>query len=111
MSPGSPCVGLSSTPWLPLPTGDDGDDEPEAVEEELRGPLNVCSGRGTTLRQLLAMGSELTGHSLEVRVNPAFVRENEVHKLVGGRSALERAIGPVAPIPLRETLSWMLGAR
>lgn len=85
--------------------------EAEAVEGELRGPLNVCSGRGTTLRQLLAMGSELTGHSLEVRVNPAFVRENEVHKLVGGRSALERAIGPVAPVPLRETLSWMLGAR
>ena len=74
------------------------------------GPLNVCSGTGTTLRQLVALGAELTGHTLEVQVNPAFVRDNEVRKLVGARGALERVIGPVHPIPLRDTLRWMLDA-
>lgn len=74
------------------------------------GPLNVCSGTGTTLRQLVALGAELTGHALEVQVNPAFVRDNEVRKLVGARGALERVIGPVRPIPLRDTLRWMLTA-
>ncbi len=72
--------------------------------------LNVCSGHGTTLREVLAMCSELTGHPLEVRVNPAFVRPNEVRRLVGNCSALEAAIGPVRRVALRETLEWMLGA-
>lgn len=72
--------------------------------------FNVCSGRGFTLQQVLNLASELSGHRPEVRVNPAFVRANEVKTLVGSKAALEAAIGPVEPIPLRETLKWMLEA-
>jgi nucleoside-diphosphate-sugar epimerase len=70
--------------------------------------FNVCSGQGYTLREVLSMVTELAGYAPEIRVNPAFVRANEVKKLVGSRQALEGAIGPVDPIPLRETLRWML---
>ena len=72
--------------------------------------FNVCSGRGYTLRQVLEMVTELAGYAPEIRVNPAFVRANEVKKLVGSRAALEQAIGQVDPIPLRDTLRWMLEA-
>ncbi len=69
---------------------------------------NVCSGRGYTLREVLRLGGEIAGHVPEIRVNPAFVRANEVKKLVGSKLALERLVGPITPIALQETLRWML---
>lgn len=70
--------------------------------------FNVCSGVGYSLQQVLELMRELSGFSPEIRVNPAFVRANEVKKLVGSKVALERAIGPVQLRPLKETLQWML---
>ena len=70
--------------------------------------FNVCSGVGHTLRAVLQMAADITGHMPQVRVNPAFVRANEVQKLVGSRAALERAIGAVAGPALHDTLRWML---
>ena len=43
-----------------------------------------------------------------VRVNPAFVRANEVRTLSGSAAKLESAIGPLESIPLENTLRWML---
>lgn len=77
---------------------------PEAVG----GIFNVCSGKGHTLQQVLQMVSEITGHALDVKINPAFVRSNEVKTLVGSRQELERVIGPVNSIPLYDTLRWMI---
>jgi GDP-6-deoxy-D-talose 4-dehydrogenase len=74
------------------------------------GPFNVCSGVGYALRDVLTTAQKLTGFMPEVRVNPAFVRANEVMKLVGSRASLEAAIGPVQGPSLKETLQWMLQA-
>ncbi|WP_434661779.1 GDP-mannose 4,6-dehydratase [Paraburkholderia sp. A3BS-1L] len=71
--------------------------------------FNVCSGIGYSLEEVLAMVTEISGHQLEVRVNPAFVRGNEVHKLIGDNSRLRNSIGDVSRIALPDTLSWMLG--
>ena len=54
------------------------------------------------------MVRKLSSHNFEVRVNPAFVRANEVKKLVGSSQRLLDAVGAVPVIPLRETLRWML---
>ena len=70
--------------------------------------FNICSGTGHALRSVLQMAVEISGHNPEILINPAFVRANEVKKLVGSRAALESAIGPVAGPSLRETLQWML---
>ncbi|MEG3002866.1 MAG: NAD-dependent epimerase/dehydratase family protein, partial [Comamonas sp.] len=40
--------------------------------------FNVCSGQAWSLNDVLAMVREISGHDFEVRVNPAFVRQNEV---------------------------------
>lgn len=72
--------------------------------------LNICSGQATSLRDVLQMAGEIAGFSPQVRVNPAFVRSNEVRRLVGSKARLEACIGPVSGPPLRETLAWMLEA-
>jgi nucleoside-diphosphate-sugar epimerase len=74
------------------------------------GTFNVCSGQGHSLQEVLALARQLAGHDIEVRVNPAFVRSNEVHTLIGSRTRLDAAIGAVPPIPLADTLRWMLEA-
>lgn len=72
--------------------------------------FNVCSGRAHALTEVLSMAEEITGHALDVRVNPAFVRANEVHRLRGSNERLRRVIPGWKSRPLRETLSWMLGS-
>ena len=71
--------------------------------------FNVCSGRGYTLRQVIELMTDITGHPIEVRVNPAFVRANEVKRLVGSPEKLRQWIGEPSHYELRETLQWMLG--
>ena len=81
------------------------------LESGIHGDVfNVCSGQGHSLLDVLQMMREISGHDLNVRVNPAFVRANEVHRLVGSSEKLDLAIGKVADIPLRETLTWMLNS-
>ncbi|MBC7605288.1 MAG: GDP-mannose 4,6-dehydratase [Ramlibacter sp.] len=70
--------------------------------------VNVCSGEVFSIREVLDMTAELTGHPMDVTVNQAFVRTNELRELRGNRSLLESLVGPVAPKPFRETLAWML---
>jgi nucleoside-diphosphate-sugar epimerase len=70
---------------------------------------NICTGRGVSLSHVVGLLRDLTGHHPEVRVNPAFVREHEVHRLCGDPSRLARAIGPLDAPQLTDTLRWMLG--
>ena len=70
--------------------------------------VNLCSGRAYSLQDVLDLAQTLSGHSLEVRVNPAFVRPNEVHTLTGDKTKLTSLIGDWDTIPLRQTLEWML---
>ncbi len=73
------------------------------------GPFNICSGVGHTLNSILELLQKITGQHPEIRVNPAFVRPNEVHKLLGSPLRLETCIGPLRPLGLEQTLHWMLG--
>ena len=72
--------------------------------------VNVCSGNSYALHQVLAIAEKISGHSIEVRVNPLFVRTNEVKALCGDVSFLESLIGETKLPALEETLSWMLAA-
>jgi nucleoside-diphosphate-sugar epimerase len=72
--------------------------------------FNVCSGQAHSLQDVLKMAREISGHAFDVRVNPAFVRANEVKILIGDRAKLDSIIGPVVRKSLGETLHWMLAA-
>lgn len=79
------------------------------LESGLSGEtFNICSGQGHSLLEVLQIMRELTNHHPEIRVNPNFVRANEVHRLVGSHTKLDNAIGAVPNIALRDTLKWML---
>lgn len=69
--------------------------------------VNVGSGQVVSLREVLDMMSVISGHEIEVRVNPEFVRANEVKRLQGDVSRLKELVGGYQPIPLMETLEWM----
>jgi nucleoside-diphosphate-sugar epimerase len=68
--------------------------------------LNVCSGVGHSLREVLDMMSEIAGRQIEVRVNPAFVRSNDVARLVGSHSRLAASTGWRPHYTLQQTLAW-----
>lgn len=70
--------------------------------------VNLCSGVGTSVEQLVSLLSELTGHELAVTINPAFVRKNETWRIVGDNRKVLGLTGTRLRYALRETLSWML---
>jgi nucleoside-diphosphate-sugar epimerase len=72
--------------------------------------FNVCSGRAHSLAEVMGMMAEIAGYRIEVAVNPDFVRANEVLTLAGSNARLAGVIGPLAPVPLAETLRWMYHA-
>lgn len=72
---------------------------------------NVCTGQTYTLQNVLDLLKAITGHTLDVQVNPAFVRANEVHRLCGNPAKLQACVGPTSPIALADTLRAMLAAQ
>lgn len=72
--------------------------------------VNVCSGKSYSLREILAICQAITGYELQIEVNPAFVRANEVKTLCGDNSHLRALLGTWDTPPLEETLRWMLMA-
>lgn len=71
---------------------------------------NVCSGHVVSLRQVLDLMVEVSGWQPEVQVNPAFVRANEIHTLVGSSKKLASCIGPLPDGNLKSLLVWMCRA-
>lgn len=72
------------------------------------GVFNVCSGKAHALSEVLAIVEGISGHHMSVKVNPAFVRANDIRCLQGDRSRLEAVIGQLAIPSLEDTLVWML---
>lgn len=68
---------------------------------------NVCSGKEYSLDQIIGMMRELSGRDIEVRVNPSFVRANEIKSLRGENAHLRSRVGELPEFNLKETLRWM----
>jgi nucleoside-diphosphate-sugar epimerase len=75
-----------------------------------QGAYNVCTGVTYDFNTVLRTLQELTGHLIEVEVDPALVRANEVHRLCGNPARLRGAIGELPPHSLKDTLAWMLAS-
>ncbi|MHB8784899.1 MAG: NAD-dependent epimerase/dehydratase family protein [Thauera sp.] len=73
---------------------------------------NVCSGRPYALQLVIDTLADLSGHALEAKVNPAFVRANEVHRLCGNPGKLHtlcaQAHVKLKQPSLSDMLAWML---
>ncbi len=72
--------------------------------------VNICSGTGRSLRSIIEHCSRATGHEVEIKVKPAFVRSQEIRELTGSDRRLAGLIYSGTRRPLDKTLDWMLGA-
>jgi GDP-6-deoxy-D-talose 4-dehydrogenase len=81
------------------------------IEDAPAGEIfNICSGVAYSLAEVLAMMAKIAGYTIEVTVNPAFTRPNEVKRLVGSPKKLHDLVGHIETIPLPKTLDWMYRA-
>jgi GDP-6-deoxy-D-talose 4-dehydrogenase len=72
--------------------------------------VNLCSGRPLALLDIIKMMNEIAGYEIEVRVNPKFVRKNEVPRLTGSPVKLRRLVDLPPPRPFTDTLRHMYEA-
>ena len=69
--------------------------------------VNICSGRAIALLDIIAMMKEIAGYEIKVKINPDFVRENEVSRLVGSVANLRSLVDIPPPRPFAQTLRRM----
>lgn len=87
------------------------------VEDHVRGYLaclanpthgkrafNLCTGRGTSIRELAELAAKITGFQGEIRWNAAPPRPLAVARIVGDPSAAERSLGWRAKTTLEDGL-------
>lgn len=70
--------------------------------------INVGSGQVYSLREIIVLAEEITGHHLNISVNPAFVRANDVRHLGADTGLLQSIVGEIEQISLKATLQWMI---
>jgi GDP-6-deoxy-D-talose 4-dehydrogenase len=73
--------------------------------------VNICSGAGRSIRSIVTALEGITGHSIEIRVNPQFVRVGEPRQMVGSTARLHGLVGAPPDIPFESTLRDMLSAQ
>lgn len=90
-------LGLLEAPWQPEHSGE---------------IVNVCSGIATPLNDIITHMNQLAGYEIAVKVNPAFVRANEIKSLRGSSERLKARLGhPRTLTPLANTLRDMYRAQ
>jgi nucleoside-diphosphate-sugar epimerase len=53
---------------------------------------NVCSGQAKSLKNVVDTLSKITGHKIQINVNPDFIRANEVHRMCGDSTKLQNLL-------------------
>ncbi|MEM1190964.1 MAG: GDP-mannose 4,6-dehydratase [Pseudomonadota bacterium] len=72
--------------------------------------VNLCSGRATSIRQLIETLESISGHRLIIRSSNELRRSGDIDTLYGQPNAFVLESGRDQRIPLESTLTWMLGA-
>ena len=69
--------------------------------------FNICSGAATSLSSIIATLANISNHEIEIKINPAFVRENEIKSLQGSNEKLKKYTNWHAKVSLEEILHEM----
>lgn len=69
---------------------------------------NIATGTLSSIHDIMDILQSLTGHTIDIRVNPAFLRAGDVPVLGGDTTHLCHLAPEWTPIALRDTLAWML---
>lgn len=74
------------------------------VESEI---FNVSSGNVYQLKEIINLMNEIAGYEINVRVNPEFVRPNEIKTLCGNNSKLKSLVNYKSTYSMKDTLHDM----
>ncbi len=66
--------------------------------------VNIASNRGIKLLDIIDSMNEIAGYKIEVKVNPAFVRKDEIKSLTGSSEKLFDIIGVIAQKSFEDTI-------
>jgi len=83
-------------------------DYADLVDAGIADTVNLCSGTAYSIREVLAMATAITGHVVDVRTNPTFVRAGDILHLTGNNAKLRGLAPKTWRRPFEETLRWML---
>ncbi len=72
--------------------------------------VNLASNRGIKLLEVIEMMQEIAGYKIEVKINPKFVRKDEIKSLTGSNEKLFGLIGEVVQRDFKLTLKDMFEA-
>ena len=65
---------------------------------------NVCTGRGTSIEEIIAMMQEMLGTHATLECDDQLIRPSDNRTIIGSNAKLTAATGWAAEIPLRESL-------
>ena len=68
---------------------------------------NLCTFAGASLFNVIRLLEQITGYKIKVTVNPAFVRPNEVKRLVVSTAKLKRMRGGIEVMDFKKNLTTM----
>ena len=69
--------------------------------------LNLCTSNGIKLLDVIETMNEIANYEIKVKINPQFVRENEIIKIVGSTKKLFSFVKPEKIYTIEETLKKM----
>lgn len=69
--------------------------------------VNIATGKVFSIDDIIERLTALSGHHIEIRINPDFVRKNDVEVLGGDPSLLRSALPNWKPRDIEDTLEWM----
>ena len=72
--------------------------------------VNLSSNKPIKLLDVIEMMQEIAGYDIEVKINPKFVRDNEIDSLAGSTEKLTTTIGPIETKEFKITLRDMIEA-
>jgi nucleoside-diphosphate-sugar epimerase len=78
------------------------------IHNKLSGVFNVCSGKAYSINDIISICMEISNHTLEVKINNSFLRDNEIKTIIGSKELLDNSIGALKRFEFDETLEWML---
>ncbi|SCC01482.1 MULTISPECIES: NAD-dependent epimerase/dehydratase family protein [Snodgrassella] len=81
----------------------------ELIEAGKSGFLcNICTGKQYSLLNIIDICKLFSGHHLEININPALIRKNEILSLSGDHRLLSNITKIKVSYELKDTLNWML---
>jgi len=78
------------------------------LESDVRSEIvNICSGKTVSVATIIEEMNNIAGYEMEVEVKQDLLRKNDITRLVGNNQKLQRLIGFVPSLPIKEILRRM----